>query len=172
MLRRCKHVDWAAHLPAQDVAFLKEEILASAWYPMATFERFGIAILTHIAGGNLDAVRAWGSASIDSFVNRNLIVKDDPRASLMRFQYTRSELFDFTAYTFERLVKGNARIRVSFDMNAVAAEEAASHQALGFLQRLVEASGARQCQASFASRSWTGDPVTIIELSWSEVAKA
>jgi hypothetical protein len=39
-------------------------------------------------------------------------------------------------------------------------------QTLGFLERPLEIAGANELKASFASRAWTGDLVTTIELQW------
>ena len=48
MLRSKKSVDWSRHLPAQDLQYLQMLIDPDGWYPMATFERMGNAILTTV----------------------------------------------------------------------------------------------------------------------------
>ncbi len=47
------------------------------------------------------------------------------------------------------------------------AQEAAAHQTLGFFQRLLELSGAKDVRAAFTAKSWEGAPQTILALSWS-----
>ncbi|MEK7704943.1 MAG: hypothetical protein AAB426_08285 [Myxococcota bacterium] len=168
MLRAHKNIDWSTHLLPEDLAHLHETIRPGGWYPMATFERFGLAILAEIAQGNLAAVRAFGRASIDAMAKltlRNLIVEGDPRATLMRFKVYRSDFFDFPAVDILQLVAKRARVRVAYGMSA-AAEEAACHQTMGFFERMAELAGAHNCQASFTTMAWRGDDATVIELGW------
>jgi hypothetical protein len=46
------------------------------------------------------------------------------------------------------------------------AESAATYQALGFFQELLELAGAKDLKNKFLSKSWEGDPTTILELRW------
>ena len=129
----------------------------------------GLAILTGIAQGDLDTVRIFGRASIDLLCQtyRNLVAPDDPRDTLMRFQVLRRGFFDYPALEIDSISDGEASIVVSYGMGP-RAEEAASWQTLGFFERLLEVAGATQIEVSFASRSWTGDLVTTIELQWEQ----
>ncbi len=63
MVRGNKHLPWAAHLLPEDRPYLQGRIEDGAWYPMATFERLGLAILRLVAKGNLTLVRSWGRLS-------------------------------------------------------------------------------------------------------------
>ena len=46
------------------------------------------------------------------------------------------------------------------------AEEAASLQTMGFFERQLELAGAIDIGARFLHTSWTGDPMTLLELRW------
>src|SRR5690242_12396678 len=96
MLKARKDFDWSPYLTPEDLAFMGQRIDIAGWYPMATFERFGLAILQMIADGDLQAVRVWGqvTASTLATLHRDLVVKGDPRESLMRFHVLRRSLFD------------------------------------------------------------------------------
>jgi hypothetical protein len=83
----------------------------------------------------------------------------------MRFQVLRRSFFDYSALEIGSICDGDASILISYGMGAQA-EEAASWQTLGFLERLFEMAGANEVKASFASQAWTGDLVTTIELHW------
>jgi hypothetical protein len=48
------------------------------------------------------------------------------------------------------------------------AEEAASYQALGFFERLLEVAGARDSRGQLRERSWAGDEQTVLELRWTD----
>jgi eukaryotic-like serine/threonine-protein kinase len=166
MLRARKDVDWSRHLRPEDLAYLHERIAPTAWYPMETFERMGLAILAEITS-DMQLARAWGRAQIDglSRTHGNLVAPGDPCDTLMRFRVLRRGFFDFSALDIPSLHDGEAIVLVDYGMSA-RAEEAASWQTLGFFERLLEVSGARNVLAQFSSTSWTGDLVTTIQLHW------
>jgi hypothetical protein len=167
MLRGRTDVDWSHHLQPVDLGYLVQRIDRDAWYPMATFERMGVAILGEIAGGSLQSVRMFGRASIDWLCqsHTNLVAPGDPRDSIMRFQVLRRSFFDYAALEIDAISDGEASVVVGYGMGPVA-EEAASWQTLGFFERLLEVAGASDVEAWFTSHSWKGDLVTTIKLRW------
>ncbi|MBI5511976.1 MAG: hypothetical protein HY903_24730 [Deltaproteobacteria bacterium] len=168
MLRGRRDLDWARYLEPEDQPYLEQKILPDAWFPMATFERLGLAILHEVAQGDLGLVRAWGQASVDHLVSTyaDLLVPHDPLGSLMRFQVLRSSFFDFPAIEFLHLSVCEAKIQVRYYMSPKA-EEAACHQALGFFERLLQLAGAGGVATRFLSRSFAGDQTTMVMLTWS-----
>ena len=60
---------------------------------------------------------------------------------------------------------GEAQIVIGYHMGA-AAEEAAAVQTMGFFERLLEAAGTTDVEASFSSRSWIGEARTLLRLRW------
>ena len=58
MIRRRKDVEWARRLVADDLVYLTQRIDPDEWYPMETFERFGLAILSELEGSTVEAVQA------------------------------------------------------------------------------------------------------------------
>ena len=169
MIRSHKHVDWATRLPREDLFYLRSTIEPAEWYPMETFERFGNAILAEVASGDVEAVRMWGRLSVDQLTaaSPSLLAEGNPVETMMRFQVQRSTYFDFEAIEIPTLVEDHAHVVIHYFMGA-AAEEAASHQTLGFFERLLERAGAIDILACFNERSWTGDPRTLLSLTWSE----
>lgn len=166
MIRAQKHVNWQDTLPAADVAYLTDRIDLDAWYPMASFERLGLAILGEM-GANMEAVRLWGRMTVGQLCDRHpaLVAGGDPLESLMRFQVLRSSLFDFDAFHFEAVSPGDATLVIRYHMSDTA-EKAASYQALGFFEEVLNVSGATAVKAEFASRSWDGDDRTVLRLRW------
>jgi hypothetical protein len=167
MIRALKNLDLSRDLAPEDVPYLTHLIMSDQWYPMATFERLGNSILHAIAKGNLEAVRMWGRFSVDQLRTENpaLVVEDNPVETLMRFRVLRATYFDFEAIEIPTLTEGHAQIVVHYHMGDMA-EEAASHQTMGFFERLLEVAGAVSTDARFRQRSWTGDARTVIELNW------
>lgn len=172
MLRSRKSVDWTAHLSERDLAYLRTHIEPEAWYPMETFERFGLAILDQLAMGDLLVVRAWGRLQAEYLAEKqaDLLVKGDPRESLMRFHVVRRSFFDFDAVTIPELSDASARVFVHYGMGS-RAEQAAAHQTLGFFGRLVELAGATSVRTGFEQRAWEGDRVTVVALDWDEAVR-
>jgi hypothetical protein len=142
MIRSRKDVDWRRHLKVEDFQFLAEIIEPEVWYPMETFERFGLGILAEIALGDLNSVYIWGRFAMDDLfrLHQALIAEENPQESLMRFQVLRASFFDF--------------------------EEASSYQTAGFLERLIELSGAKKPRYQFQQKAWQGSPETLIQLDW------
>ncbi len=169
MIRSRTDVDWSQSLPPEDLLYLKQQIQETEWYPMETFERMGVGILKEIARGNLELVRQWGSATISRLVqmHKSLICPGNPRESLMRFMVLRRGFFDFSAFDLRALSESSAQFEIGYEMAPVA-EEAASYQALGFFEKLLELSGATRLQARFSKKVWAGDPATVLELNWKE----
>ena len=167
MLRARKELDWSKKLPKEDVAYLTQAIVPNQWYPMETFERFGLEILNEIAGGELEVVKEWGRSSIDGLqaVHPELITPGDIRESLMKFHVLRTGFFDYPALTVCGINDGEASLEIAYLMGPLA-EEAASLQTMGFFERLLELAGARTHRVWFATSSWKGDPVTTLDMTW------
>jgi len=167
MLRAFKATDWNLHLPAGDCALIAGRIEPDAWYPMESFERMGNAILRHIADGDMPSVRMWGRLSVGVLSQQNpeLVKRDDPVETLMRFRVLRGTYFDFSALDVPTLIVNHAEIVVRYHMGATA-EEAASYQTMGFFEGLLEAAGAQDIYARFEQRAWAGDERTLLVLDW------
>jgi hypothetical protein len=167
MIRRQKNVDWSNVLLVTDLVYLRKHIDEDEWYPMATFERMGVAILKHLDGATLDAVRLWGRFSASAYAERHpdLIEANSPMESLMRLKVLRSTLFDFTAFDLPMLVDGHSYVAITYHMGPVA-EEAACHQTMGFCEGVLSLAGARNTRADFVERAWEGDSRTLLDLQW------
>lgn len=167
MLRSHKGVDWFHQLPPEDHHLLGDRIDPRGWYPMDAFERFGELILEYVARGDLEAVRMWGRLSVDLLRASTpmLVEPGDPIETLNRFRVLRGTYFDFEALQVPMLHDGEAQVVVGYHMGPLA-EQAAAVQTLGFFERLLEAAGAVDIEASFAQRSWVGDPQTLLRLRW------
>lgn len=167
MLRSQKTTDWSRYLEPEDLSFLVQRIQLGDWYPMATFERMGIAILREIAQGDLGSARAWGRAQVEwlSQLHEGLIVTGDACESLARFQVLRNSFFDYPAVRISHASEGESAVQVRYEMSAVA-EEAATLQTMGFFERMLEMTGARDVRAWFSAEAWSGAPASVIELRW------
>jgi hypothetical protein len=167
MLRAQRDRSWTKHLLPEDKPFLEQTVDPAAWYPMATFERLGLAILHTIAEGDLYLVRQWGRVSAAHVAGtvEDVVVPDDPRESLMRFFVLRQGFFDFEALSILELTDGSAALQIQYGMSPLA-EQAAAVQTLGFFEGLVELADGVDIQASLTQRSWHGDPRTVLSLSW------
>jgi len=167
MIRSHKGVDWAGMLLAEDIELLSRHVDPAGWYPMASFERMGNAILHVVARDDVQAVRMWGRFSVDHLRAQQpmLVEAGDPIETLSRFRVLRATYFDFEALEVPLLHDGEAHVVIHYYMGDTA-EEAASMQTMGFFERLLEVSGATEVHADLAERSWEGDPRTLLKLHW------
>lgn len=171
MLRSQKAVDWSVHLGPDDLPFLDMHIDPGKWYPMATFERMGNAILATVARGELFPVQLWGrySAAQLRAANPTLLAPGDPPETLSRFRVLRQTFFDFDALEVPLLHDDEAHVVVRYHMG-MPAEEAAAYQTMGFFEGLLELAGARDVRAAFQDRSWEGAPRTLLVIRWTPPA--
>lgn len=167
MIRRQKDVDWGQVLLVTDMPYLRKHVDEDQWYPMATFERMGVAILRHMEGATLDAVRLWGRFSASTYAEHHadLVEPGAPVESLMRLKVLRSTLFDFPAFDIPMLIDGHAYVSITYYMGPVA-EEAACYQTLGFCEGVLSLAGARNLRTEFLERAWNGDKRTLLDLQW------
>jgi hypothetical protein len=172
MLRARKDLPLGSHLQPDDLGYLSQIIDPAAWYPMDVYERMGLAILAEIARGDLDLVRHWGWQSINELAvaQPELFAFADTRETFMRFQILRQSLFDFPAARITSIHDGEARLEISYGMSPKA-EEAATYQSMGFLERLLEISKARKPEVHLKARSWQGDAATIVLVRWEPRAR-
>ena len=157
------------YLGDDEIRHLALRIDANAWYPMAVFEKLGIAILATVARGELFPVQLWGRYSADQLHKAypSLLEKGHPVETLRRFHVLRQTFFDFEAMSVPSIHDGEAQILINYFMGPIA-EEAASFQALGFFEGLLELSGAKEIRGDFKSKAWKGDEKSLLVMRWSE----
>jgi hypothetical protein len=167
MLKAHKGVEWNTFLSPEDLKYLEQTIDTTAWYPMATFERMGNAILKFVAGDQLMPVQLWGrfSAAQMKHAHPKLLAQGDPVETLNRFRVMRQTFFDFEALDVLMLHEGEAQIAITYHMG-MPAEEAAAVQTLGFFEGLLELAGAKDIKAKFREKSWAGAARTILDVRW------
>jgi hypothetical protein len=169
MLRAHKDTQLEVYLQAGDLEYLHQHIDPAGWYPMDVYERMGLAILAEIAGNDLELVRKWGRQTIDELVHAQpeLFTNADARETFMRFQVLRQSLFDFPAARITAIHDGEARLEISYGMSPKA-EEAATYQSMGFIERLLEISRASNPDVRLRTCSWKGDDATVILVRWQQ----
>ena len=120
----------------------------------------------------MELIRKWGRQTIDELVlaRPELFAGADAREAFMRFQVLRQSLFDFPAARITAIHDGEARLEISYGMSPKA-EEAATYLSLGFLERLLEVSGAVNPEVTLRTRSWEGDETTVILVRWQQASR-
>jgi hypothetical protein len=169
MIRGHKAIDWSKYLQDDDSALLVRAIDPEGWYPMETFERFGLGIIREVAGGQLAAVQMWGRFQVELVreANPTLIAAGDPRGTFMRFRSLQRGFFDYDAVDVDEVLDNEAIVSIRYGM-AMEAERAACHQTLGFCARMTELAGGQDVRAEMMLHSWDGVPRTIIAVRWAD----
>ncbi len=167
MLRTHRGASRSPHLEPEDLSFLEQSVDMTGWYPMAAFERMGLAILESVAQRDLERVRQWGRGSVVSVAAsvEHLVVDGDPRESLMRLHSFRRGFFDFEALSMLQVNDTSVEAQIGYGMSP-AAEEAAAVQTQGFFEGLIELAGGSLVESGFQESSWRGDPRTVLRLEW------
>jgi hypothetical protein len=167
MLRSQKSVDWARHLALEDLPYLRTQIDPAAWYPMASYERMGNAILATVTRGEMFLVQLWGRYLAGQLqpAYPAIVEPNDPIETLARFRVLRETFFNFSALEVPLLHDNEAHVIVHYHMGTPA-EEAASYQTMGFFEGLLELAGGTDVRAAFRERSWDGDERTLLALRW------
>lgn len=169
MVRSFKSGAVDPYLGDDEIRHLALRIDPNAWYPMAVFEKLGVAILATIARGEMFPVQLWGRYSAQQLHEAypTLLDPNHPVETLRRFHVLRQTFFDFEALTVPSIHDGEAQITINYFMGEVA-EEAASFQALGFFEGLLELAGAKDIRGDFRAKAWKGDPRSLLVMRWSE----
>lgn len=167
MIRGHKNVDWSGYLEPEDFGFLACRIDPDGWYPMESFERFGVGILYEIAKHQLDGVQMWGRFSVMPVQQHfpSLVVVGEPSETLTRFRVLARSFFDYGAIEIVSMHEEDALVALLFGMGAEA-EETACHQTVGFFLGLLEAAGATNGHGRFLEKAWEGATHTLIDLRW------
>ncbi len=167
MIRSNKQVDWSRYLSADDQRWLDARIDPDGWYPMESFQHFGIAILHEIAKEQLDGVQMWGRFQVLSVRKhfRDLVVDGDPTETLVRFRVLAQSFFDYAAIEVVSMEESDALIAIQFKMGQEA-EATACHQTVGFFLGLMESAGARNVHCRFLEKGWEGASHTLVDLRW------
>lgn len=154
-------------LTADDRVYLQMQVDPDVWYPMATFERLGNAILEIVAGGQMFPVQLWGRYSATQLHKANpmLLEPNQPIETLNRFRVLRETFFDFDAIKVVSLHDGEAQINIHYHMG-MPAEEAASYQTMGFFEGLLELAAAKNVRAEFKTKSWANALKTLLVVRW------
>jgi hypothetical protein len=169
MVRSYKGPSLQSYLTDEDRRHLAMTIDRDAWYPMAVFESLGCAILATVARGELFPVQLWGRYSAAQLHKAypQLLEPGHPVETVRRFHVLRQTFFDFEAMTVPSIHDGDASITINYFMGDTA-EEAASYQALGFFEGMLELAGAKDIRGDFKTRAWKGDPNTLLVMRWTE----
>ncbi|MFC1884091.1 DUF2378 family protein [Thermodesulfobacteriota bacterium] len=154
------------HLTDEDRKVISGKILASSWYPYDTYRRCVEAVSKEVAKDNLDTIRGWGRAFVDSVykdIYKNLFSENDPRKAMKSRQMMFKTLYDSITVDLEEISESEYIVTfkgVESDFKSLFA------MSIGVMERGLELSGAKGLKAEFIDKSWNGDPQTRIRFSW------
>ena len=154
------------YLTDEDRKLISGRILTSSWYPYETYRRCVDAVSNEIAKNDMNTIRGWGRAFVDSTyknIYKNLFTESDPRKAMRSRQMMFRTLYDFITADLEEVSESEYTIKfngVEPDFKSFFA------MAIGVMERGLELSGAKGLKAEFIDKSWEGAPATRIRFLW------
>lgn len=141
-------------------------ILSSSWYGFDIYKNCFDAVARVEVKGNQNVCREWGRAyseSIMKSVYKSSIVKANPEAIMDRFKLVLKSMFNF----------GQLKSRMVSDQEMVLAVEEFDpdfelfyYIILGWLEKYIELCLEKPVHAEFIEKSWEGNPITRIKITW------
>ena len=95
IVRKERQLAWDKYLNPEDWDIINNEILATQWYPGDFFYRLSYAVYKLVAQSDLGICFAFGKMSAHNLteVYRNVLVHNDPTATMERFITRRQSFF-------------------------------------------------------------------------------
>jgi len=168
MIKANKDKDWNQYLKPQDWEVINGRILPSLWYPLEIFQRCGYAVFKLIAGGNLEAVRAYGrirGKELFGDIYRAVILTQDPEKALERYNAITAQLYNFLNVKGEKVGDKHMRTTISYDPTDKT-YEVHIYQVWGQIEQLIEMAGGKNVKVQLIAREWKGDPSTVFDITW------
>lgn len=168
-IRRHRDVDWSLALGSEDLSLVQQHIAAEAWFPMATFERLGVAIICVVGDCSFAVPYAWGRASASQLSNlyKELIVPDSPSKTVLQVHGLRGMFFNFDPVLVTACSESSAEIELNYQMRDIP-EAAACYQAMGFYEALINLSSGLGGSAVLTKRRWEGHSKSTLHLTWEQ----
>jgi hypothetical protein len=168
MIKANKDKKWDKYLTPEDMEIIQGRVMPSVWYPYETFRRCGLATFHELAGGKLEAVRAWGKIWAEQLVKEvyTFVIADkDPMKAIERFLNMRKQFFSFEALSHEKVADKHIKARLHSvpDKEGV---EAFSAQLIGGLERLVELTGGKNPRITTTKKQEGGVLIVEMDISW------
>ncbi len=141
-------------------------ILSSSWYDFDIYKNCFNAIAQVEVKGDTNICREWGRAYSDSImksVYKSSIIKADPKSIMDRFGLVLKSMFNFGQLKQER-IKDNEMILLVEDFDPDF--ELFYYIIIGWLEKYIELCMEKPVQATFIEKSWEGNPVTRIKVTW------
>lgn len=161
--------NWDSYLKPQDWEVINSQVLASTWYPYDTFRRIAYAIFKEVAGGNLEAVRAYGRHSMKDTIKiyKNILIEGEPVESIKKLGMLTKTFFDLDV-SLKIVEEGEKMVKVKPQIPQHEDEPEAAiayfHQLRGSLEGLVGQAGGKNVDSSLENTEDIHN--TVIAVTW------
>ncbi|HUT54556.1 MAG TPA: hypothetical protein VM658_14295 [bacterium] len=116
VIRAFKDLPWDRYLKPEDFEIVKTMVIPTAWYPIETYQRMGLAVYKLVAKESEDVVRKFGQAAMKELLEgpyRPFLVKNDPFEAVAKFFELRKSLFTFSKMAIEKTGDKSLRARIT-----------------------------------------------------------
>lgn len=165
-IRADKSGVYDSYLTEKDREIISQKVLSNTWYPFETYENCFKAVFNVVAKGDLKTVYEWGriyGEKILTDIYKPVIKEGNPRKALEMLELITKHFFDFGKFEYST-ISDNEVLHTIKDF--AQDFEAYFHLSMGWIERCLELSGAKNVKSEFVSKSWEGAPETTIKFSW------
>jgi len=175
LIRVNKNKNWDKYLKKEDWSIINGRILPSVWYSCELFFRFGEAVLSEIAKGDLNTVKQFGKSNAETLFKGTYKGIMDSTASggseviksLERYVTLSPSLFNFITVHLEKISEKRVKLHVKIDLQVERKLlEPYFTQLSGTMERLTEMSGGKNVKVTTSERHWEGASDTILDIVW------
>lgn len=169
VVRQFKDPPWGQYLKPEDQELIQAMVIPTAWYPIESYMRIGMAVFKLIARGDPQAVIAFGRSGMDEMLEgpyRFHLERRDPFAAMQKFLDLRKSLFNFSRMEAKQTGEKSLCVRLSELGKFETGLEVFVLLAGAQFQRLVERNGGKNVRLETRIEPAPADNTLLFELSW------
>ena len=170
IIRALKDLPWDEYLQPEDWEIINSMALPTAWYPIESYMRMGLAVFKLAAGGSEEAVRQFGRQAMQGLFNgpyRPFLDKGDPHQAVGKFIELRRSLFNFSRMEAEKVSENSLRMTISELGDLKEGVEVFALLAQVHLEEIAAMNGAREVRSASRVDFKEDGPVLTFDLEWS-----
>lgn len=169
VVRAVKDAPWDDYLTDGDREIVNSMVIPTAWYPIESYQRIGLAVFDLVAKGDESTLEQFGKSAMKDLFHgsyRPFLDKGNPLEALGKFLDLRKSLFNFSRMEITATGENSARVTISefgdfergLDLFEILLDV--------HLRQLIELNGGKNVTSDKKRRGEGDDLVMEIDLAW------